>query len=71
MEGTIRRLCHPMRVGWVRLANDRELYSFRARSLKGIEFEALMPGQPVSFELRWDAPGIRCWAVQVRPSSPA
>lgn len=68
MEGVIRRLCNPMRTGWVRLAGgDRQVYSFRARSLEGLTFDALAPGQAVSFELRWDAAGYRCWAVQVRP----
>ncbi|MBI4497468.1 MAG: hypothetical protein HY689_06185 [Chloroflexi bacterium] len=67
MEGIIRRLCQPMRIGWVRLAGEREVYSFRSRSLEGTRFEDLTPGQPVSFELRWDAAGRRCWAVQVRP----
>ena len=69
MDGTVRRLCDPMRIGWVRVLEGGEVYSFRARSLEGLTFDALEIGQPVSFELRWDSPGRRCWAVQVVPRS--
>jgi len=68
VDGVVRRLTSGGRVGWVATGDGpaREIYSFRARDLAGVRYADLSEGQAVRFELKWDAPGRRCWAVAVR-----